>query len=90
MRVEEAMPRWIDDRLEAALRGPNALQQLREIAQEMLDQGQDRASILALFEQTRQQLRDERREAEEDVVLEAMDFLAGWCSPHMRLSEPEP
>jgi hypothetical protein len=78
----------MDERLEAALRGPNALQQLRGIVQEMLDQGQDRASVLALFEQTRQRLQDEGREAEEDIVLEAMDLLVGWCSPHMRLSDP--
>ena len=82
------MSRRMDERLEAALRGPNALQQLSGIAQGMLDQRQDRASILALFEQTRQQLRDQGRDAEEDIVLEAMDLLVGWCSPHMRLSDP--
>ena len=30
-------------------------------------------------------MREANRETDEDVVLEVMDFLTGWCSPHMRL-----
>jgi len=41
-----------------------------------------------LFEQTRRQLREAGRDREEEVVLEIMDFLVGWCSPHMNL-EPK-
>jgi hypothetical protein len=30
-------------------------------------------------------LRDAGRDADEDMVLEVMDFLAGWSSPHMKI-----
>ena len=39
----------------------------------------------ALVERARQQLRQADRETEEDAVMDAMDFLVGWCSPHMKL-----
>jgi hypothetical protein len=30
-------------------------------------------------------LRQLGRETEEDPVMDVMDFLVGWCSPHMKL-----
>jgi hypothetical protein len=53
--------------------------------QSLQAQGQDQAAILDLFEQARHYLREAGRESEEDVVMEVMDFLVGWCSPHMSL-----
>ena len=47
--------------------------------------GQTREAVLDLFEHARQQLRQANREAEEDAVMDVMDFLVGWCSPQMRL-----
>jgi hypothetical protein len=40
---------------------------------------------LEFFETARQELREARRDAADDIVLEVMDFIAGWCSPHRRL-----
>jgi hypothetical protein len=37
----------------------------------------------------RQQLRQAASEAEEDTVMDVMDFLVGWCNPHMKLPPPE-
>jgi hypothetical protein len=30
-------------------------------------------------------LRQADREADEDAITDVMDFLVGWCSPHMKL-----
>jgi hypothetical protein len=42
--------------------------------------------VLALFETARQQLREAGREADEDVLMDVMDCLVGWCGPAARLS----
>jgi hypothetical protein len=34
-------------------------------------------------------LRQAGREADEDMVMDVMDFLMGWCSPHMKLPSEE-
>ena len=34
---------------------------------------------------TLQALRSEANEAQEDILLEAMDVLVGFCSPHLRI-----
>jgi hypothetical protein len=30
-------------------------------------------------------LRVQGKEREEDLLLEVMDFIEGWCSPHMKI-----
>lgn len=47
--------------------------------------GKGRQEILAELEDFRNVLREENRERDEDVVLEVMDFLVGWSSPHVSL-----
>jgi hypothetical protein len=61
---------------------------LRQIATDRLTRGEARDDILALFEQVRQELRLAGRETDEDTVMDAMDFLTGWCSPHMKIQTP--
>jgi hypothetical protein len=75
----------VDDALEQALRSPDSLSALRTLALQDLAQGQPQAVVLDRFERARQQLRLENREKDEDIVMEIMDFLVGWCSPHMEL-----
>jgi hypothetical protein len=43
--------------------------------------GQTKEAILARLEALLGSVSDEQ----EDVLLEVMDFLVGWCSPHMRI-----
>ena len=43
------------------------------------------SGVVEHFEEARQRLREADREAEEDVVMNVMDCLVGWCSPHMKL-----
>jgi hypothetical protein len=58
---------------------------LRDLAREKLGQGYPREQLLEDFEYVRAELRDREEEAREDAVMDVMDFLYGWCSPHMRL-----
>ena len=80
----------IDPRIEQALKASNSVNELRNLALHLLANGQTREAILELFERARQQLRQADREIEEDTVMDAMDFLVGWCSPHMNLPPEQP
>jgi hypothetical protein len=51
----------------------------------MLADGTEREAILAELERLRTVLRECGRSDDEDIVLDAMDFLVGWCSPQMKL-----
>lgn len=75
----------IDAGIESALRGSKPLDDLRSLIKNLLSQGRSAESILTSFEQSRQQLRVAGQEADEDVLMEAMDFLTGRCSPQMKL-----
>jgi hypothetical protein len=37
------------------------------------------------YDDARQQLRGASRESDEDVVMDATDYLVGWCSRKMRM-----
>ena len=41
---------------------------------------------LEALEEFRVILRQEGRDSDEDIVLEVMDYLVGWASPHMSLA----
>jgi len=74
----------IDPRIEAALRTESPVTSLRELAAELLASGQARDAVYDLFESSRAALREADREADEDAVMDLMDFLTGWCSPHIK------
>ena len=75
----------IDFRIEAALRTPAPMKSLRDLAAELLRSGQGRDAVYGLFESARAALREADREPDEEAVMDVMDFLTGWCSPHMKL-----
>src|SRR4051812_46057162 len=80
----------LDPRLQDALTGPAPLDQLRALVRRLQAQGEDQPRILELFESARRHLRASGRDAEEDTLMEAMDFLVGWCSPHVSLEPKNP
>ena len=51
----------------------------------LISSGIDRDAIFAEMEELRSELRVRGREDEEDTVMEVMDYLVGWCSPHNQL-----
>lgn len=75
----------IQVRLEKALSSQRPLHRVRETLRDLLDQGYSRETLLDELEQFRTVLRGSGRGDGEDLVLEAMDFLVGWSSPHMKL-----
>jgi len=79
----------LETRFEKALGSLEPIETLRSLVGELAAEGYDKAAILELFEQQRQRLRLANREADEDAVMDVMDFLVGWCSPHMKLLSDE-
>jgi hypothetical protein len=75
----------LDSSIDQALRSPEPAQNLRLLAKELYSRGVLSTSVLAMFEEARQALREAGREADEDAVMDVMDYLVGWCSPHMKL-----
>ncbi len=85
MSPQEQDAMKFDDYLEQALAAAQPVDELRALAQHLLNEGYDRSRVLELFENARQKLRSANREKDEDAVMDVMDFLVGWCSPHMKL-----
>ena len=59
---------------------------LRGLVEELLQEGYAEETILNEFERFRGQSQDDPYE---DVLLEVMDLLTGWCSPRARMKKPE-
>jgi multidrug resistance efflux pump len=75
------------DRFEAALRAGH--QGLTDLVRQMKEAGIERDEVYAAFEQFRASLRAENREADEDLVMDVMDRIGGWCRPEANLF-PDP
>jgi hypothetical protein len=75
----------LEECFEEALLSTEPLRELRSLALSLSSQGQDKTAILAKFAEALQQLREANRESDENVVMDVMDCLAGWCSPEMRI-----
>jgi hypothetical protein len=77
----------IDQVIEQALRSDAPAPELRSLALRLSSEGHGRTALIEKFEGVRQELRQSDREADEDAVMDVLDFLTGWCSPHMRLPQ---
>ena len=75
----------IQEQLDEALRSERPIWRLRDVVQSLLAQGQEREAVVAELEHFRCFLHAMGRDEDEDIVLEVMDFLVGWSSPHMKL-----
>lgn len=58
---------------------------LNDAVARMIAAGVDRSLVLADLHALRAELRALKDEEGEDAVLDVMDRVIGWCSPHMRL-----
>jgi len=74
----------ITEDFNAALASEKPLERLRRTVERELEAVVRREQLLAQLEDLRADLRASSREDDEDVVLEVMDFLTGWFSPHVR------
>lgn len=68
-----------------ALRADQPLWELREVVKSLLAASYDRQVVIEDLTAFALELRAAGREADEDVVFDVLDFLTGWCSPHMKL-----
>jgi hypothetical protein len=57
---------------------------LRDAVRGLLTSGKTCDDLRTDLEELRTLLREEGRGVDEDAVLEVMDFLVGWSSPHMK------
>lgn len=69
----------------AALAKPDPVLRLREVVRDLLAQGHAREDVLAELERYRDLLHRSGQEDAEDAVLDVMDFVVGWASPHMKV-----
>ncbi len=70
---------------EDALGTDQPTQSLRAAVIRAREAGTGKDTAMAQLQALREHLREAGREDDEDVVLEVMDFLAGWSSPHMTI-----
>jgi hypothetical protein len=65
---------------------PDPFGQLREVVRGLLVAGHEREALLnELQAYVVDELRPDGRDEDEDVILDVMDCLVGWCGPDMRL-----
>lgn len=75
-----------EDRLEKALHSLNSIDSLRTFVLQLSAEGQSKTQIVEMLEQRLSLLQEEPgREADADTVRDLLDFVLGWCSPHMKL-----
>ncbi len=65
----------------AALASRHSVDGLRAAVQDELNAGVPRAELIAKLESIRPGLDDK----DEDIVVEVLDFVTGWCRPSARL-----
>jgi hypothetical protein len=70
---------------EEALGAEEPTRTLRDVVVRARQDGTDRDAVMAQLRALREHLSAAGREDDEDVVLEVMDFLVGWSSPHMTI-----
>jgi len=68
--------------LEESLMHDKPVIELRSAVKRITVIGYEKEDVLNEFEALRNDLSNE---AEEDIILDVMDFITGWCSPHMRI-----
>ena len=75
----------LTSQFEAALQTDQPSARLRQFVLDLAAEGYSPPAVLELFEAFRAVLQSNDREAEEDLVLETMDAIVGWCSESAKL-----
>ena len=80
----------IEERFERALHSQEPLKALNNLALELSAEGRGETDIYNLFENFILYLRNggEKKDAEEELLMEAMDALTGWCHPSAQIKLP--
>lgn len=64
---------------------PRLVGELRGFARELLDGGYDRDRLYNDFLNAYDAVSERGQDEREDALLDVMDYLTGFCSPHARL-----
>jgi len=82
----------LEERVEMSLQSPEPAQALRTLVLELSQKGYAKADIYELLEKfvVHLRTRDDFRESDEDIVLDVMDALTGWCHPDAQLLRDDP
>ncbi|HTP07012.1 MAG TPA: hypothetical protein VMP08_02085 [Anaerolineae bacterium] len=75
----------LEEQLDAAWKKETPIEDIRDLLKDLVAQGEKPETILAKLENYRHTLQRMGRYSEEDVILEVMDFLTGWCSQQMKI-----
>jgi hypothetical protein len=75
----------IIDQFAAALQSEEPIERLRELALRLASDGAPPPAILQQFQDARVRLQTQQRERDEDLLLEMMDCIVGWCRPSNKL-----
>lgn len=70
---------------ENALQQEKPYNQLRQLALQFAARGQTPQQVYDTFNQFRAHLREVDREEDEDLIMDVMDDICGWCSPQNSL-----
>ena len=76
----------VSDIVQKSLNKKHSMIELQRLVEFLMFRGFKQEKILNELDLFRQQLDDE---VYEDTVLDVMDFLSGWCAPHMRIVAPK-
>lgn len=68
-----------------ALHSSEPVMRMRDLVRAELEHDVSRREVLGQLESLRIELRGRGGGGEEDVVLDVMDFVSGWSSPHTQL-----
>ena len=71
--------------LKSGIRSKQDTRALREIVVSLFDAGVTQESLLDGLKHLRKEFREAGDDEAEDAILEVMDYVVGWCSPHMRI-----
>ena len=75
----------IEGRILSALSARDALAALRAEAKALLTEGVGKEALLAVLQNCVMRMRAANRENDEDVLLDVMDLLTGWCAPSAKI-----
>lgn len=68
-----------------ALQAEVPLEALVDVAKRRLAEGTERDDLVAELERFRLVLQQDDRDTDEDLVLDLLDFITGFSSPHQRI-----
>jgi hypothetical protein len=75
----------LDELFDEALGAEQPFSALYSLLQALVAQGWKRETLLVRLECYRNSLQRTGKDQEENIALDAMDCLAGWCSPQMKI-----